>query len=565
MSDAADIGDEGAKDFVREVIREDIAAGRTQTVVTRFPPEPNGYLHIGHAKSMCLNFGVAEEFGGRCHLRFDDTNPTKEEHEYIESIQEDVRWLGFDWGEHLYFASGHFDTLYDWAVHLIREGKAYVDDLSPDQIRDYRGTLTEPGRNSPYRDRPVAENLDLFARMRSGEFQEGERVLRAKIDMSSGNINMRDPVLYRILHADHPRTGSQWCIYPTYDFAHGQSDAIEGVTHSLCTLEFADHRPLYDWLIDNLPVPYVPRQYEFSRLNLTHTVLSKRRLIQLVEEGHVTGWDDPRMPTLRGLRRRGYPAPAIRDFAQRVGVTKSDNVIEVQLLDHCARELLNKRAERRMCVLRPLKVVIENYPEGETEELEAVNNPEDDGAGKRMVPFSRELYIEREDFMEDPPRKFFRLGPGREVRLRYAYFITCTDVIKDDAGEVVELRCTYDPATRGGDAPDGRKVKGTLHWVSALHAVAGEVRLYDHLFTEPEPTMGDGFLDGLNPASLEVLEGCKLEPSLAELAVDAALQFERQGYFIRDPDSTSDLLVYNRSVGLRDSWAKIVAKGQTNA
>ena len=450
-------------------------------------------------------------------------------------------------------------------MHLIREGKAYVDDLSPDQIRDYRGTLTEPGRNSPYRDRPVAENLDLFARMRSGEFQEGERVLRAKIDMSSGNINMRDPVLYRILHADHPRTGSQWCIYPTYDFAHGQSDAIEGVTHSLCTLEFADHRPLYDWLIENLPVPYVPRQYEFSRLNLTHTVLSKRRLIQLVEEGHVTGWDDPRMPTLRGLRRRGYPAPAIRDFAQRVGVTKSDNVIEVQLLDHCARELLNKRAERRMCVLRPLKVVIENYPEGETEELEAVNNPENDGAGKRMVPFSRELYIEREDFMEDPPRKFFRLGPGREVRLRYAYFITCTDVIKDDAGEVVELRCTYDPATRGGDAPDGRKVKGTLHWVSALHAVAGEVRLYDHLFTEPEPTMGDGFLDGLNPASLEVLEGCKLEPSLAELAVDAALQFERQGYFIRDPDSTSDLLVYNRSVGLRDSWAKIVAKGQTNA
>ena len=565
MSDAADIGDEGAKDFVREVIREDLAAGRTQTVVTRFPPEPNGYLHIGHAKSMCLNFGVAEEFGGRCHLRFDDTNPTKEEHEYIESIQEDVRWLGFDWGEHLYFASGHFDTLYDWAVHLIREGKAYVDDLSPDQIRDYRGTLTEPGRNSPYRDRPVAENLDLFARMRSGEFQEGERVLRAKIDMSSGNINMRDPVLYRILHADHPRTGSQWCIYPTYDFAHGQSDAIEGVTHSLCTLEFADHRPLYDWLIDNLPVPYVPRQYEFSRLNLTHTVLSKRRLIQLVEEGHVTGWDDPRMPTLRGLRRRGYPAPAIRDFAQRVGVTKSDNVIEVQLLDHCARELLNKRAERRMCVLRPLKVVIENYPEGETEELEAVNNPEDDGAGKRMVPFSRELYIEREDFMEDPPRKFFRLGPGREVRLRYAYFITCTDVIKDDAGEVVELRCTYDPATRGGDAPDGRKVKGTLHWVSALHAVAGEVRLYDHLFTEPEPTMGDGFLDGLNPASLEVLEGCKLEPSLADLAVGAALQFERQGDFIRDPDSTSDLLVYNRSVGLRDSWAKIVAKGQTNA
>ncbi len=565
MSDAADIGDEGTKDFVREVISEDLDAGRTQTVVTRFPPEPNGYLHIGHAKSMCLNFGVAEEFGGRCHLRFDDTNPTKEEHEFIEAIQEDVRWLGFDWGEHLYFASGHFDTLYDWAKHLIREGLAYVDDLSPDEIREYRGTLTEPGKNSPYRDRPVEENLDLFTRMKGGEFKEGERVLRAKVDMASGNMNMRDPVIYRILHAEHPRTGSEWCIYPTYDFAHGQSDAIEGVTHSLCTLEFADHRPLYDWLIENLPVPFVPRQYEFSRLNLTHTVLSKRRLIQLVEEGHVTGWDDPRMPTLRGLRRRGYPAPAIRDFAQRVGVTKSDNVIEVQLLDHCAREYLNKAAERRMGVLRPLKVVIENYPEGETEELEAVNNPEDEGAGKRMVPFSRELYIEREDFMEDPPRKFFRLGPGREVRLRYAYFITCTDVIKDETGEVVELRCTYDPATRGGDAPDGRKVKGTMHWVSAPHAVDGEVRLYDHLFSEPEPAMGDDFLDGLNAESLEVLEGCKLEPSLAELAEDAPLQFERLGYFSRDPDSTAKLLVYNRSVGLRDSWAKIVAKGQTNA
>ena len=522
---------------MREVITEDLDAGRTQTVVTRFPPEPNGYLHIGHAKSMCLNFGVAEEFGGRCHLRFDDTNPTKEEHEFIDAIQDDVHWLGFDWGEHLYFASGHFDTLYEWAVHLIGEGKAYVDDLSPDEIREYRGTLTEPGKNSPYRDRPIEENLDLFTRMRNGEFKEGERVLRAKVDMASGNMNMRDPVIYRILHAEHPRTGNAWCIYPTYDFAHGQSDAIEGVTHSLCTLEFADHRPLYDWLIENLPVPFVPRQYEFSRLNLTHTVLSKRRLIQLVEDGHVTGWDDPRMPTLRGLRRRGYPAPAIRDFAQRVGVTKSDNVIEVQLLDHCAREHLNKVAERRMGVLRPLKVVIENYPEGESEELQAVNNPEDESAGTRMVPFSRELYIEREDFMEDPPRKFFRLGPGREVRLRYAYFITCTNVIKDDAGEVIELRCTYDPATRGGDAPDGRKVKGTLHWVSAQHAREGEVRLYDHLFTETEPAMGDEFLDGLNPTSLEVLRGCKLEPSLADLPQDAPLQFERQGYFIRDADS----------------------------
>ena len=564
MSDAALDGDEGTKDFVRDVIREDLAAGRTQTVVTRFPPEPNGYLHIGHAKSMCLNFGVAEEFGGRCHLRFDDTNPTKEEHEFIESIQEDVRWLGFDWGEHLYFASGHFDTLYDWAVHLIREGKAYVDDLSPEEIREYRGTLTEPGRNSPYRDRDVEESLDLFARMRAGEFKEGERVLRAKVDMASGNINMRDPVIYRILHAEHPRTGTEWCIYPTYDFAHGQSDAIEGVTHSLCTLEFADHRPLYDWLVENLPVPFVPRQYEFSRLNLTHTVLSKRRLIQLVEEGHVRGWDDPRMPTLSGLRRRGYPAPALRDFAQRVGVTKSDNVIEVQLLDHCARELLNKIAERRMAVLRPLKVVIENYPEDQSEELDAVNNPEDASAGTRKVPFSRELFIEREDFMEDPPKKFFRLGPGREVRLRYAYFITCTDVIKDETGEVVELRCTYDPETRGGDAPDGRKVKGTLHWVSAGHALDGEVRLYDHLFTEAEPDMGEGFLDGLNPDSLEVLEGCKLEPGLAELPAETAIQFERQGYVIRDADSTDELLVFNRSVGLRDSWAKMVAKGQAN-
>ncbi len=564
MNDAAHDGDEGSKDFVREVIREDLEAGRTQTVVTRFPPEPNGYLHIGHAKSMCLNFGVAEEFSGRCHLRFDDTNPTKEEHEYIESIQEDVRWLGFDWGEHLFFASGHFDTLYEWAQHLIRAGKAYVDDLSPEEMREYRGTLTEPGKNSPYRDRPMEENLDLFTRMKAGEFKEGARVLRAKVDMASGNINMRDPVIYRILHAEHPRTGTEWCIYPTYDFAHGQSDAIEGVTHSLCTLEFADHRPLYDWLIASLPVPFVPRQYEFSRLNLTHTVLSKRRLIQLVEENHVRGWDDPRMPTLRGLRRRGYPAPAIRDFAQRVGVTKSDNVIEVQLLDHCARELLNKTAERRMAVLRPLKVVIENYPEGEDELLDAVNNPEDESAGKRQVPFSREIYIEREDFMEDPPKKFFRLGPGREVRLRYAYFITCTEVIKDDSGEVIELRCTYDPATRGGDAPDGRKVKGTLHWVSAAHAIAGEIRLYDHLFTEAEPSAGEGFLNGLNTESLTVLEGCKLEPSVAELPADAALQFERQGYFNRDPDSNDERLVYNRSVGLRDSWAKIVAKGGAN-
>ncbi len=564
MSEAEHAAEEGAKDFIREVVREDLASGETSTVVTRFPPEPNGYLHIGHAKSMCLNFGVGEEFGGRCHLRFDDTNPAKEEHEYIEAIQRDVRWLGFDWGEHLYFASDHFETLFAWAEHLIENGHAFVDDQTAEEIRNTRGTLTEPGQNSPYRDRSVEENLDLFRRMRAGEFSEGDRVLRARVDMSSGNINMRDPVIYRILHAEHPRTGNTWCIYPTYDFAHGQSDAIEGVTHSLCTLEFADHRPLYDWLIANLPTPMVPRQFEFSRLNLTHTVLSKRRLIQLVEEGHVKGWDDPRMPTIGGLRRRGFPPEALRDFAKRVGITKSDNVIEVALLEHCARELLNKRALRRMAVLKPLKVVIENYPEGEVEYLDAVNNPEDEGAGKRQVPFSREIYLEQGDFMEDPPRKFFRLAPGREVRLRYAYFITCTDVIKDDAGNVVELRCTYDPATRGGDAPDGRKVKGTLHWVSTEHAVDGEVRLYNHLFTEPEPTMGDEFLAGLNPESLEVLNGCKFEPALAEVNEGDAVQFERQGYFGCDPDSGSGHPVFNRVVGLRDSWAKIQAKGQAN-
>ena len=479
--------DESSRNFIRDIIRADLGAERQDTVVTRFPPEPNGYLHIGHAKSMCLNFGIAEELGGRCHLRFDDTNPTKEEREYIESIQEDVRWLGFDWGEHLYFASDHFATLYEWAEHLIGVGKAYVDDLSQEEIRAYRGTLTEPGKNSPYRDRSADENLDLFRRMRAGEFAEGARVLRAKIDMASGNINMRDPVIYRILHARHPRTGDNWCIYPTYDFAHGQSDAIEGVTHSLCTLEFEDHRPLYDWFIENLPVPTRPRQYEFARLNLFYTVLSKRKLSELVQEGHVRGWDDPRMPTLSGLRRRGVPPAAIRDFVKRIGVTKSDNLVEVALLEHCTRELLNKTAERRMAVLRPLKVVIENYPEGATEELEAINNPEDASAGTRTVPFSREIYIERDDFMEDPPRKFFRLAPGREVRLRYAYFITCHEVIKNDAGEVVALRCTYDPATRGGNAPDGRKVKATLHWVSATHAVKAEVRLYDHLFTRPDP------------------------------------------------------------------------------
>ena len=551
---------DGIRDFIRDIVRRDLAAGRHDTVVTRFPPEPNGYLHIGHAKSMCLNFGVAREFGGRCHLRFDDTNPTKEEHEYIESIQEDVRWLGFDWGRHLYFASDHFEQLYEWALHLVRAGKAYVDDLSAEEMREYRGTLTEPGRDSPYRERRVEENLELLARMRAGAFPEGARVLRAKIDMASGNINMRDPVMYRNLHATHPRTGDDWCIYPTYDYAHGQSDAIEGVTHSLCTLEFEDHRPLYDWFIDNLPVPSRPRQYEFSRLNLTSTVLSKRRLVQLVEEGHVRGWDDPRMPTLRGLRRRGIPPAAIHDFVRRVGVTKTDGTVETALLDHCVRDLLNRKAERRMAVLRPLKVVIENYPAGETEMLDAVNNPEDPTAGTRLVPFSRELFIERDDFREDPPRKFFRLAPGREVRLRYAYFITCRDVIKDAAGDVVELCCTYDPATRGGTAPDGRKVKATLHWVAAADARPAEVRLYDHLFTCPNPGSERELHADLDSDSLTVLSDCRLEPALEKAEMGQPIQFERQGYFCLDPDSTPGRPLFNRTVALRDTWAKVKAK-----
>ncbi len=561
MSGAEAATDAGARDFIRDIVRADLAAGRETTVVTRFPPEPNGYLHIGHAKSLCLNFGVAEEFGGRCHLRFDDTNPTREEHEYIDAIEADVRWLGFDWGEHLYFASDHFETLYRWAEHLIGAGRAYVDDLSPDDIRAHRGTLTEPGRDSPWRDRPAAESLDLFRRMRAGEFAEGARVLRAMIDMASGNINMRDPVLYRILHSDHPRTGDAWCIYPTYDFAHGQSDAIEGVTPSLCTLEFEDHRPLYDWLVDNLPVPHRPRQYEFARLNLTHTVLSKRRLVQLVGEGHVRGWDDPRMPTLSGLRRRGVPPAAIRDFVRRIGVAKADNLVEVALLEHCTRELLNKTAERRMAVLRPLRVVIDNYAQDETEQIEAVNNPEDASAGTRRVPFSRELYIERDDFMEAPPKKFFRLAPGREVRLRYAYFVTCNEVVKDGTGEVVEVRCTYDPETRGGNAPDGRKVKATLHWVSAAHAAKAEVRLYDHLFTPPDPGAAGDLRDDLNPDSLAVLEDCRLEPALAAARAGEPVQFERLGYFTLDPDSRPEHPVFNRTVALRDTWARIQAKG----
>ena len=549
--------DEIRRDFIREIIRTDLAKGRVDEIVTRFPPEPNGYLHIGHAKSVCLNFGVAEEFGGRCNLRFDDTNPTKEEQEYIDAIIEDVRWLGFDWGDHLHFTSDYFKQLYAWAIHLIENGKAYVDDLSADEIRAYRGTLTEPGKNSPSRDRSASESLALFEKMRAGEFEDGERVLRAKIDMASGNINMRDPVLYRILHARHPRTGDAWCIYPTYDFAHGQSDAIEGVTHSLCTLEFEDHRPLYDWLVDNLPTNARPRQYEFAKLSVGYSGISlgKRRLRQLVEDGIVEGWDDPRMPTLSALRRRGVPPEAVREFAKRVGIAKAENLIEPALLEHCVRDHLNRYALRRMAVLRPLKLVIENYPDDLVEELQASNGPEPE-MGTRSVPFSKEVYIEATDFMEEPPRKFFRLAPGREVRLRSAYFVTCTDVVKGTDGEVTELRCTYDPATRGGDAPDGRKVKGTLHWVSARHAMQAEVRLYEPLFTKPVPGSDGDFLDDIDSNSLEVLTRCRLEPSLADVEPGKAVQFERQGYFATDPDSRPDHLVFNRTIGLRDSWGK---------
>ena len=547
---------EAGRDFIRDIVAADLASGRHRSVVTRFPPEPNGYLHIGHAKSICLNFGIAEEFSGRCHLRFDDTNPTKEEQEYIDAIERDVRWLGFDWGKHLYHASDYFEQLYDWAEHLIRSGKAYVDDQSPHDMRASRGTLTEPGRNSPYRDRSVAENLDLFRRMRAGEFPNGARVLRAKIDMASGNINLRDPVLYRILHAKHPRTGTAWSIYPSYDFAHGQSDAIEGITHSICTLEFEDHRPLYDWFLDNLPVPARPHQYEFARLNLTYTVLSKRVLTELVRQGHVSGWDDPRMPTLAGLRRRGVPPSAIREFVKRVGVAKANSVVDVAMFEHAIREVLNRTAMRRMAVLRPLRVIIENYPEGAGEELEAVNHPDDPAAGTRTIRFGRELYVERDDFMENPPKKFYRLSPGREVRLRYAYFITCREVVKDAAGEVVALRCTYDPATRGGNAPDGRKVQATLHWVSAADSVPAEVRLYNQLFLSPEPNASD-FAADLNPQSLEVLTDCRVEPAFVGDNVHEPVQFERQGYFYRDRDNTAGRLVFNRTVGLRDSWAKV--------
>jgi len=550
-------------DFIRETIREDLRTGRFARVHTRFPPEPNGYLHIGHAKAICLNFAIAEEFGGLCNLRFDDTNPTKEEREYVEAIKEDIRWLGFDWQEREYYASDYFQQLYQWAVQLIKAGKAYVDDLSAEEIRQYRGTLTEPGRESPYRNRSVEENLDLFERMRRGEFPNGAKVLRAKIDMASPNLNLRDPVIYRIVHAPHHRTGDAWCIYPTYDWAHGQSDSIEGITHSICTLEFENHRPLYDWFLEQLGVHH-PRQIEFARLNLTYTVMSKRKLLTLVEEGHVSGWDDPRLPTLRGLRRRGYTPEAIRAFCERIGVAKTESTVDIALLEHCIREDLNRRSERRMAVLEPLKVIIVNYPEDQVEELEAINNPEDPSAGTRVVPFCRELYIEREDFREEPPPKFYRLAPGREVRLRYAYFITCQEVVKDpQTGQVAELRCTYDPQTRGGDAPDGRKVKATLHWVSARHAIEAEVRLYDRLFTTENPDdapEGQDFRANLNPDSLKIIPAAKLEPSLASARPGDRFQFERLGYFCADPDSSPDRLVFNRTVTLRDRWARIQKK-----
>ena len=546
-------------DFIRVAVMEDLKSGRYARVHTRFPPEPNGYLHIGHAKAICIDFGIAAECGGKCNLRFDDTNPVKEEVEYVESIQQDIRWLGFDWEDRLYYASDYFEQLYEYAVTLIQKGTAYVCDLSADEIREYRGTLTEPGMESPYRNRTVDENLDLFARMRAGEFPEGSCTLRAKIDMASGNINLRDPVMYRIIHAPHHRTGDTWCIYPMYDFAHGQSDSIEKITHSLCSLEYEDHRPLYNWFLDELGI-FHPRQIEFARLNLSSTVLSKRKLLRLVQEGHVQGWNDPRMPTLSGLRRRGYTPEAIRDFCNRIGVAKKDSIVDIALLEHCLREDLNRRAPRVMGVLRPLRVVIQNFPEGQVEEVAAVNNPEDVSAGTRPLPFSRVLYIEQDDFRENPPPKYYRLAPGREVRLRYGYFIKCVDAVKDANGTVVELRCTYDPATRGGDAPDGRKVKATIHWVSAAHAVPAEVRLYDRLFLKEDPDdVGEGqdFLANLNPDSLEVLTGCWVEPSLAEARSGSIYQFERQGYFCVDPESATGTLAFNRAVPLRDEWARI--------
>jgi glutaminyl-tRNA synthetase len=550
---------EAGRDFIRDIISDDLASGEYKEIVTRFPPEPNGYLHIGHAKSIALNFGIAQEFPGRCNLRFDDTNPAKEEQEYIDSIQADVSWLGYKWAGEPLYASDYFDQLYDWAEGLIRAGLAYVDDQSQHDIRVNRGTLTEPGKNSPFRDRSVDENLDLFRRMKAGEFPNGARVLRAKIDMAAGNINLRDPVLYRILHAHHPRTGDKWKVYPSYDYAHGQSDAIEGITHSICTLEFEDHRPLYDWLLDKLPVPSRPHQYEFARLNLTYTLLSKRVLTRLVQDGHVAGWDDPRMPTIAGLKRRGVPPAAVREFVKRIGVAKANSVVDVGMLEFCIREELNRTALRRMAVLRPLKIVIENYPEGQVEELEAINHPDDPAKGTRRIAFGRELYIEQDDFMENPPKKFFRLSPGNEVRLRYAYFIKCVDVVKNAAGEIVELRCTYDPATRGGNAPDGRKVKATMHWLPAAQSRPAEIRIYNQLFAKPSPDASN-FAADLNLQSLEILKDARVEPAVAESNSAEPVQFERQGYFVRDEDSAPDGLVFNRTIGLRDTFAKEVGK-----
>ncbi|MFQ5505003.1 MAG: glutamine--tRNA ligase/YqeY domain fusion protein [Planctomycetota bacterium] len=559
--------DDAPLNFIESIIRRDLASGKNGgRVLTRFPPEPNGYLHIGHAKAICLNFNLAARFGGLCNLRFDDTNPSKEELEYVESIQEDIRWLGFDWEDRLFFASDYFGKLHEFALELIRAGKAYVCDLSPEETSQYRGTLTAPGRDSPYRDRSVEENLDLFERMRAGEFGDGQRTLRAKIDMASPNLNMRDPVLYRILRSTHHRTGDEWCIYPMYDFAHGQSDAIEGITHSLCTLEFENHRPLYDWFLDHLDVDCHPQQIEFARLNLSYTIMSKRKLLRLVEDGHVSGWDDPRMPTLVGMRRRGYTPLSIRSFCERIGVARFHSIVDIRVLEDCLREELNKTAPRVMGVLRPLRVVIDNYPEEQVEELDAVNNPEDPGAGMRKLPFARVLYIEQDDFREEPPKKYFRLAPGREVRLRYGYYITCIGVVKDGEGEVIQVNCTYDPKTRGGSSPDGRKVKGTIHWVSAAHAVPAEIRLYDHLFSKRDAGDADeglDFVSNLNPSSLEVLSSARLEPGLAHAEAGLRYQFERQGYFWLDPeDSRPDKPVFNRIVPLRDSWAKIEKKAK---
>ena len=556
MSDEASIEDKKSSDFIREQIYSDLKSGNCEQIVTRFPPEPNGYLHIGHALSICLNFGIAEEVNGICNLRFDDTNPAKEELEFIKSIEEDVRWLGFDWSGQTKYASDNFHQFFEWAVYLIKKGLAYVDDLTADEIREYRGTLTEVGRDSPYRKRSTEENLQIFHDMRDGKFQEGERVLRAKIDMGSGNINLRDPVIYRILNAHHPRTGDTWCVYPTYDFAHGQTDALEGVTHSLCTLEFADHRPLYEWFIEALPVPSEPKQYEFAKLQISHTVLSKRNLTRLVMEQHVSGWDDPRLPTLSGLRRRGVPAEAIKDFVARVSVSKNEGEVELALLEHCIRDNLNYSAERRLAVLKPLKVVIENFPEGKIEWLPALNNPNSDKPEQREIPFSREIWIEQDDFMEEPSKKFFRLAPGKEVRLRYAFFVTCNAVIKDEDGEIVELRCSYDPETRGGNAPDGRKVKGTIHWVSVEHAKDAEVRIYNSFYNTPSPGRERDFIEDINPNSLEVLENCKIEPDLITLDDNVPIQFERLGYFYKDPDTTPEKHIYNRTISLRDTWNK---------